>query len=153
MIARENITVIFTHHHRKKSMFAKNDDSESSRGSSAINAAISGHLSLEEVNDKEGEKYLVLKHLKSKVGEKLQPFDIGIQTGDIVSFQYLGEHKPKEQALTEATTKILNELQRSDNLMSRKDFVYLGIGGMTTIKDALKWKHKSNPKKGSGKIW
>jgi hypothetical protein len=137
-IARENITVIFTHHHRKKSMFAKNDDSESSRGSSAINAAISGHLSLEEVNDKEGEKYLVLKHLKSKVGEKLQPFDIGIQTGDIVSFQYLGEHKPKEQALTEATTKILNELQRSDNLMSRKDFVYLGIGGMTTIKDALK---------------
>lgn len=137
-IARENITVIFTHHHRKKAMFAKNDDSESSRGSSAINAAISGHISLEEVNNKEGEKYLILKHLKSKVGEKLQPFDVGVQTGDIISFQYLGEHKPKEQALTEAKTKILNELQGREDLMGRKDFVFLKIGGMTTIKEALK---------------
>ena len=54
-IARENITVVFTHHHRKKGMFSKNDDADASRGSSAINAAIRGHLSLEEIEREGGE--------------------------------------------------------------------------------------------------
>ncbi len=138
-IARENITVIFTHHHRKKSQFSKNDDAESSRGSSAINASISGHISLEEV-DKDGEKYLILKHLKSKVGEKLEPIDIEIKVelNKSVNFQYLGEHKPKEQALTEAKTRILNELKDKEELLSRKDFVRLKVGGDTTVKMATK---------------
>lgn len=137
-IAREEITVVFTHHNRKKAMFGKSDDAESTRGSSAINAAVSGHISLEEVT-KDAEKYLILKHLKSKVGEKLQPFDIGIQTGDgSVSFQYLGEHQPKEQALTEAKAMILSALQDREELLGRKDFVELKIGGATTIKEATK---------------
>lgn len=142
-IARENITVIFTHHHRKKSMFGKNDDAESSRGTSAINAAISGHISLEEVERDEG-KYLIVKHLKSKVGEKLPPFDIEIKTGEGVNFHYLGEHQPKEQALTEAKAGILLELQKRDELLGRKDFVYFKIGGETTIKEVTKILVKEN---------
>ncbi len=137
MIARENITVIFTHHHRKKSPFGKNDDAESSRGTSAINASISGHISLEEI-EKEEKKYLIVKHLKSKVGGKLPPFDIEIVTGKSVNFLYSGEHQPKEQALTEAKTGILSELQNREELLGRKDFVYLKIGGTTTIKEATK---------------
>lgn len=137
-IARENITVIFTHHHRKKSMFGgKKDDAESTRGSSAINAAISGHISLEEINKDEG-KFLVINHLKSKVGEKLTPFDISIHVGDFVSFQYQGEHQPKEQALTESKDKILNLLEEKDGLLGRKDFVFLKVGGTTTVKEATK---------------
>ncbi len=137
-MARENITVIFTHHHRKKSMFSKNDESESSRGSSAINAAISGHMSLEESN-KDGQISLVVKHLKSKVGEKLQPFDLEIDIGEVISFKYVGDHKPAEQALSEAKNRIINELQERKELLGRKDFQYLKIGGQTTIKEATKF--------------
>jgi hypothetical protein len=135
-IARENITVIFTHHHRKKAFGGKNDEAEASRGSSAINAAISGHISLEEVEREDG-KILVVRHLKSKVGEKLAPFEIAIHTGDgKVSFQFLGDHKAKERALAEAKNRILSELKVREELLGRKDFVYLKVGGMTTVKTA-----------------
>lgn len=136
-MARAGITVIFTHHNRKKPQFGKGDDAESTRGSSAINAAVSGHISLEEVVKDDG-RYLVVKHLKSKVGEKLKPFDVSIEIGEMVSFHYLGEHSPKEQALTEAKTKILESLQGQENLLGRKDFVFLKVGGMTTVKEATK---------------
>lgn len=137
-IVRENITVIFTHHHRKKGMFSKNDDSESSRGSSGINAAISGHISLTEKNDEDGSKRLVIKHLKSKVGEKIEPVDIGIDVGEKIIFHYLGKHKETNQAENEARDKILGTLEGRKELLSRKDLVYLKIAGQTTIKKALK---------------
>jgi hypothetical protein len=140
-IARENITVIFTHHHRKKSMFSKNDDTESSRGSSAINAAISGHMSLEESN-KDDQKSLIVKHLKSKVGEKLQPFDLEIDVGEIISFKYMGDHKPAEKALNEAKNRIINELEDRKELLGRKDFIFLNIGKPTSIKEATNFLEK-----------
>jgi RecA-family ATPase len=137
-ITRENITVIFTHHNRKKSKFDKGDSAESTRGSSSINAAVSGHISLEQL-DKDGDKVLVVRHLKSKVGEKLSPFDLTIEVeGATVSFHYMGDHKEKEQALSQAREGILSELQDRSELMGRKDFLYLKIGGQTTIKDATK---------------
>jgi DNA-binding transcriptional regulator YdaS (Cro superfamily) len=122
-MARAGITVIFTHHNRKKSQLGKGDDAESTRGSSAINAAVSGHISLEEVVQDDG-RYLIVKHLKSKVSEKEDPFDVGIEIGDTISFRYLGEHSPKEQALGEAKNKILEALQGQENLLGRKDFVF-----------------------------
>ena len=137
-IVREDITVIFTHHHRKKAMFAKNDDAESSRGSSAINAAISGHISLAEISGDDNSKVLVLKHLKSKVGEKLEPIDVGIEVGEKISFHYLGSHEEKNQAENQAKNKILETLEGREELLSRKDLVYLKIAGQTTIKKALK---------------
>jgi RecA-family ATPase len=136
MIARENITVLFTHHHRKKQGFAKNDDADATRGSSAINAAISGHISLEEAQNEDG-TYLIVRHLKSKVGEKLEPFDIAIRKHEgTVSFHYVGDHKAKEKALTETKKRILAELQERQELMGRKDFIHFKIGGTSTVKDA-----------------
>lgn len=142
-ITRQNITVIFTHHHRKKAPFSsKNDSAESSRGSTAINAAVSGHISLDEI-DKDGQKFLVISHLKSKVGEKIQPFDILITTGpDSVNFQYVGEHQASEQALTEAKSRILSEVQERAELLGRKDFINLKVGGATTIKEATAYLEK-----------
>ncbi len=136
-IARENITVIFTHHHRKKSMFGgKNENSESSRGSSAVNAAVSGHISLEEVEREDG-RVLIVYHLKSKVGEKEKPFEILIHNGDgKISFDYGGDHKPKEEALSAAKERIISELENRKELMGRKDFVYLKLGGATALKAA-----------------
>lgn len=137
-VARANITVIFTHHHRKKGMFSKNDDSESSRGSSAINAAISGHISLTETSGEDNSKVLVLKHLKSKVGEKLEPIDIGIEVGEKIIFHYFGKHEEKNQAENEAKSKILETLEGRKELLSRKDLVHFKVAGQTTIKKALK---------------
>ncbi len=138
-IVREDITVIFTHHHRKKGMFTKNDDSESSRGSSAINAAVSGHISLHEKNNTEDNtKTLVLKHLKSKVGEKLEPIDISVEVGPTIQFNYVGKHEEKNQAENDAKIKILGLLEGRKELLSRKDFAHLKVAGHTTIKKALK---------------
>lgn len=135
-IARENITVIFTHHNRKKPVHGKGDDAESTRGSSAINAAVSGHISLEE-SEREDGRYLIIKHLKSKVGEKLNPFEVGVRTGDTVSFHYLGEHTQSEKALMDSKMKILEALKDREDLLAKKDFLYLKIAGDSTIRKAL----------------
>jgi archaellum biogenesis ATPase FlaH len=136
---KANITVIFTHHNRKKAMFGKGDDAEASRGSTAINAAVSGYIQLEEGAKDEEKTTLIVKHLKSKVGKKIDPFEIEIQFVDnVASFSYQGDHKPKEKALSEAKNRILSELQGRTELLSRKDLKYLKVGGDTTIKEATK---------------
>lgn len=138
-IVREDITVIFTHHHRKRAMMGKNDDAESSRGSTAINAAVGGHISLDEKkNGDDNSKMLVIKHLKSKVGEKLAPIDIGIEIGPVINFTYLGKHEEKSQVENEARIRILEELGGRKEMLSRKDFISLKIAGQTTIKNVLK---------------
>lgn len=137
-IARENITIVFTHHNRKKGLFGKGDDAESSRGSSAINASISGHISLEEVI-KEDIRYLIVKHLKSKVGEKLTPFDVEVKKeNEYINFYYLGEHEQKAEAMSKTKNNILNQLQGRKEWLSRNDLVFLKAGSMTNIKIAVK---------------
>ncbi len=137
-INREGITVVFTHHNKKSGQFRKPDDAEMSRGSTAINASISGHISLEETK-KEGSKYLIVKHLKSKAGQKLEPFDVKINFDENnIKFEYSGEHQPQEKALNEAKLGILHELETRQELMGRKDFVVLNVAGTTSIRDATK---------------
>ena len=120
-LAREGITVIFTHHHRKKGMFEKSSSAESSRGSSAINAAISGHISLDE-EDRDLGLYLVIRHLKSKAGEKLAPFEVKIVKEEgKVEFVYEGEFKANEKKIKQVKDQIMEVL--SDNKWkSKKDF-------------------------------
>ncbi len=132
-ISRENITVIFTHHHRKKGMFEKGSSAESSRGSSAINAAISGHISLDE-EERETGLYLVIRHLKSKAGEKLDPFEVKIIKENYVngqatkvSFVYEGEFKQAEKKLKQAKDKIM-EILADNKWKSMKDFENISIG-------------------------
>jgi hypothetical protein len=126
-LSREGITVIFTHHHRKKGMFEKGSSSESSRGSSAINAAISGHISLDE-EDRETGLYLIIRHLKSKAGEKLDPFELKIvKDNGKVSFEYEGEFKANEKKLKETKTRLMEFL--SDNKWHcKKDFEDMNLG-------------------------
>lgn len=128
-LSRENITVIFTHHHRKKSMFEKASSAESSRGSSAINAAISGHISLDE-EERETGLYLVIRHLKSKAGEKLPPFEVKImkdsETGR-VDFVYDGEFKAGEKKVKQAKDSIMSILA-DGKWKSKKDFESVNVG-------------------------
>ncbi len=135
-LTREGITVIFTHHNRKKSMFQKGTDAESTRGSSAINAAISGHISLEE-EERETGKYLVIKHLKSKATEKIEPFELKIENVDgKISFHYDGEYKDSSKKLETAKSAIMS-VMTSDSWMCTKDFLSMDIGSKNTIRDVL----------------
>lgn len=135
-IAREGITVIFTHHHRKKGMFEKGSSAESSRGSSAINAAISGHISLDE-EERELGLFLVVRHLKSKAGEKLQPFDLKIiKEEGSVRFQYDGEFKQAEKKIKQTKDQIM-ELLQDGKWKSTRDFEEVIEVGKTTMKQAL----------------
>lgn len=112
-IAREGITVIFTHHHRKKSPFEKGSNAESSRGSSAINAAISGHISLDE-EERDTGLYLVIRHLKSKAGEKLPPFEVKIVKEEgKVEFVYDGEFKQADKKVKIVKDQIMEILSDS----------------------------------------
>jgi hypothetical protein len=144
-ITREGITVIFTHHNRKKSGFEKGGNPEATRGSTAINAAVSGHIALEE-EMRDGHEVLIVSHLKSKVCQKLYPIEVSIKdpTGKI-DFQYLGEQKPKGSAPKEASSKILTLLNENDGVWyGAKDFVELKIGSDNTVKEAIKQLVKEN---------
>lgn len=120
-IAREGVTVIFTHHHRKKGLFEKGSSAESSRGSSAINAAISGHISLDE-EERELGLYLIIRHLKSKAGEKLPPFEIKIvKEENKVKFVYDGEFKQAEKKIKQTKDEIM-DLLKDGKWKATKDF-------------------------------
>ena len=135
-ISRAEITVIFTHHHRKKSAFNKGDDAEASRGSSAINAAISGHISLEEEERADG-LYLILRHLKSKAGEKIAPCEIKIvKEGGKVSFVYGGEFKSGEGKVIQAKNAIMFTVKPGE-VKTVNDFVALEVAGKNVLRAAL----------------
>ncbi len=141
-IARENITVIFTHHNRKKSPFGKQDEAEASRGSTGINASVSGHLSLSEVK-REDETFIVVQHLKSKVGEKEKPFEISVkferdEAGKVnkISFTHAGEFKQSEQKLIDVKNGVMNNL-KPNYWTTLKELHEQKLGGLNIIRQAL----------------
>ena len=141
-ISREGITVIFTHHHRKKPSFGKQDEAEASRGSTGINASISGHLSLCEVK-RENETYIIFQHLKSKVTQKEDPFEILVkytknEKGDIqkIDFEYAGKYKANEQKLLATKDSLMSTL-KVGYWQSAKELFELKIAGMSNVRQAL----------------
>ena len=142
-IAQAGITVLFSHHHRKKNVFqtrAASDDPEASRGSSAINAALSGHISSEEVIRDTG-RYIIIRHLKSKAGEKLEPFELKINISEdktSVSFTYDGEQKTMDRQLSKAKELILSVLESENRWISAKEFMGMEELSLRTVRTALK---------------
>lgn len=146
MMTREGLTVIFTHHHKKKNALDRGDTSESSRGSSAINAAIFGHISLEE-EVKESGTYLIFRHLKSKTTAKLAPFQVKIIVDDTtgaVRFDPEGEYdneatiaeKSKEKVYTYLREQGLYKWTSAREIIraqiANEKYVRLALRGMTT---------------------
>ncbi len=135
-ISREGITVLFTHHNRKKSMFSKGDDAEASRGSSAINAAVSGYVSLEEENREVG-KFIILRHLKSKIGKKEDAKEIKvIEEPGRLSFNYEGEFKSGERKLTSTKDAIMAAVKPGE-LKVLNDFIEMNLAGQSIVRAAL----------------
>lgn len=140
-ITREGVTVLVTHHNRKRARqpgAVKDDLGEEARGSSAINAALHGHLSCEPL-DKDGIRYLIISQRKLKGAKKLSPFMVRVEEGNgRFGLTYQGEYKPAEDAMEKAKQAILSQLDTSDRWLSVKDFFALDVAGQRTIRDALR---------------
>ncbi|MFA6459203.1 MAG: bifunctional DNA primase/polymerase [Candidatus Paceibacterota bacterium] len=139
-ITAAGITVLFTHHNRKKSRIGNNKDDlgEESRGSSGINAALHGHLSCESC-ERDGKKYLVINQRKLKAAEKIKPFELVIDSSDKkLKFLYGGEHDSKEVLNARTKAKIQEILDKSVQWLNLKDLLAQEIGGRTTLVNCLK---------------
>jgi len=143
-ISRNEITVIFTHHHRKRHPLDKQQSADASRGSSAINAAISGHISLDEEKRENG-TFLIIHHMKSKAGPKIEPVEIKIAKTDLtglMTFEYQGTFKSSDKKI-EAAKKIITDNLKEGGWMSVNDFIELHIAGDSVVRTALRDLKKS----------
>jgi len=152
-IANSGITVLFTHHNRKKSKDSyKGSDSEDSRGSTAINAAVHSHISCEPKKE-DDKNYLVIRQPKLKGAKKLEPFRllIDLENKEDSSFKYEGESiaTTSHSRMVEKIIKLLdNETGSGINL---KGFVSARIGGERTLRETLK--EMEDMKSIVGKLW
>jgi hypothetical protein len=139
-LTREGLTVIFTHHSRKPSPGKQSTDSngEETRGSSAINAAVHGHLSIEATKGEDGQEYVVVRQSKNKSAEKLPTFRVRVEKSPNghLSFIHAGEHKA-DSATTKTADSTLAALKAAERWISVKDLVTCGIAKDKAIRDAL----------------
>jgi len=108
---KHGLTVIFTHHNRKQSGFAKNP-SQDMRGSSDILASLDCHLAVE--RDKE---CITVTQTKLRQEQEIQPFKIGvISEEDEFRFEYWGEveeTRTKKDNVKEIIKNILSQENKS----------------------------------------
>lgn len=122
---REGITVLFTNHHRKKSLkrWERDDLQEQVRGSTVINAVPSGHITCEE-NIQGGEKFIIIRQAKLKGGKKLDPFLVRIKEEEgKIGFVYEGKHEESLDAATKLKNEIYKIIQSSELWLGVKDIM------------------------------
>lgn len=149
-IARANITVLFTHHHRKTGQgFAAvpENNADSVRGSSAILAAVFGHITCSERRD-DGH-YLLINQPKLKSAKKLEPFRVVIEQKlnplelktERIRFVYGGRFEAGVAAIESLSDKLMEYFRSERNaLYTRKQLVEAGFGKNAearTLRDAL----------------
>lgn len=139
-MTRSGLTVLFTHHNRKKARGGGKDEAgEESRGSSAINAALHGHLSCDE-SDHDGKKYLVIYQQKLKADAKIAPFEVAIeQDGPAHKMRFLYEgifndRVERTRRVKDVFAKVFDE---STKWLAVKDLVEMGLGANTMVRGAL----------------
>lgn len=137
-ITNSGIAVLFTHHNRKKGMFRNNNsDSEDSRGSTAINAAVHGHLSLEPKKE-DGQEYLIIRQAKLKGAKKMEPFRLLINLkGEGHPFIYEGEYNQNSHSkIVEKIIKLMED--QGGKGINIKGFISADIIGEHTLRKVLK---------------
>lgn len=147
-LTRNGKTVLFTHHNRKKDKFQnKNDNSgEESRGSTAINAAVHGHLSCEETF-KDKEKYLIISQRKLKCDEKMDPILVKIEIdkeNNKINFNYEGEYDAKEDSFRRNKEVVLNFIKGSSNWLCKKEISVFANIGQSAVSKILQELEKEN---------
>jgi hypothetical protein len=148
-IAKENVAVLYIHHHRKQEEFKSSNPTMSLRGSTEIQAAVENHFALEK---KDGEDILVFRQPKSRNAEALKPFEVKIlketffdskknkEDTKIIGFEYIGDHDEKKKKSEEAKEEIVAFL-KSEGIKSRQqiiDVLKLAGYGEKTIDTAIR---------------
>jgi len=130
-IAKEDVAVLYIHHHRKQEEFKSSNPTVSLRGSTEIQAAVENHFALEK---KDGEDVLVFRQPKSRNAEALKPFEVRIlketffdskknkEDTKIVGFEYVGDHDEKKRKSEEAKEEIVAFL-KSEGIKSRQQII------------------------------
>jgi len=135
---KNDITVIFTHHHRKQG-FLKSDPAQSMRGSSDILASVDCHLAV----DKKRKDELRIDQTKLRQEEEIMPFKLTIVSDDdSFLFEYAGEVDEVATKKEVAKENIRNLLEKEDKAFYQKElFEALKEGGLdvgqATFRDAL----------------
>ncbi|MFA6397508.1 MAG: bifunctional DNA primase/polymerase [Candidatus Paceibacterota bacterium] len=137
-IADAGITVLFTHHNRKRSGFGKANEGEEARGSSVITNASHSYIS-SNAKKENGMDYAIIMQHKQKSAKKLDPFRIRINLlpdcDNDERFIYEGEEINNSLVVLKA--KIIGALESSEKWLFMNDFTALKFGGKKTIKKAL----------------
>lgn len=136
---REGITVLFTNHHRKKSLkhWEKDDLQEQVRGSTVINAVPSGHITCEE-KIQGADKFIIIRQAKLKGAKKLTPFLVRIkEEGNRIDFIFEGEHEESLDAATRLKNELYKIIQASESWFGVKDFIEMVGKSEKPIRDQL----------------
>ncbi len=142
-ITNEGITVIFTHHHRKKGN-NQSGGSQEMRGSSDILASLDCHLS---VDSEKGENSVKVTQNKSRYAEEIGSFTLNvIKDGENLSFEIDGdieEQQSNKSIVEEAIVHALalnTELCKTDILrLLKQDGIKVGNSTLlNTIKRMVK---------------
>jgi len=136
---REGITVMFTHHNRKRSGFMSGGDgAEDARGSTAINAAVHGHITCEP-KEIEGVLHVIINQRKLKGAKKIKPFSVLVkEEPGRLGFEYGGEYVSADEASGRVKKALLEIFPQSNVWLSVKDLLETGVGKARAIRDALK---------------
>lgn len=152
-LAKNGITVIFTHHNRKPSGNQRGNSAHEMRGSSDILAAVNSHLA---INSKEAEGFIEIKQTKLRDAEALKPFRVTINKADEkIDLVYADEIDETATKIEEVKEIIPEIISASEANLSKtqliKEIQNQMPAGKTTIKAAIKEMEKAGvliPQKG-----
>lgn len=138
--SRKGITVIFTNHHRKKSMkkWEKDDIQEQTRGSTVINAVPSGHITCEE-KIQDGNHFIIIRQAKLKGAKKIDPFSVKIEISDTkIGFSYECKHEESLDAATRLRNELYEIIQKSETWLGIKDYAEMVGKSESPVRDQIK---------------
>jgi KaiC/GvpD/RAD55 family RecA-like ATPase len=137
-------SILFTHHHRKQQGFGSNNPTQMMRGSSDILAAVDCHITLEKKRDEPDR--LILKHMKSRQAEALEPFEISILKESLddqgklcaMGFMYAGGYDEKKKKAEEVSISIPLILENGMKSRSEIQEALREEFGKTAIDDGMR---------------
>lgn len=107
-LARDGVTILLTHHHRKQPIGMRSSSSHNLRGSSDILASVDTHLA---ITHNKTDKRLVLDQNKSRYAKEIAPFEVTIiEDNGKVFLEYEGELRKEPFTKDQAKEGILSML-------------------------------------------
>jgi len=138
---KNGMSVIFTHHNRKESIF-KGNPAQSMRGSSDILASVDCHLAL--ANKKKKEGFITVTQTKNRLEEEITAFKLSVVSDENnFTFEYIGEVDDVETRKEDCKEMVKDILAEEELPMYKKElFESLKEANMqagySTFKEAIK---------------